>query len=353
MSDSEQSNETTAAQDKEVKREIFVDLLILSLISAVIGLGLYFVMKPFKKESPSDALYSTVLKGDRIGSSRSGLVDSIVAATKASSTKATQLDEDEKKTLENYEKEFNQGVKKYKELAADGETAVSFVNAADDNGITPLMRVCYSNLLRSDRSLSRDKTRLRFVEQLLTQPDIDIQLKDKHGFTALHWAAWSGFPIIAEKLIDSGLQINQTENNGYTPLALAALRGNNEVVAMLLKRGADKDAKTKDGETALDLVKRNSDAYGKRAGAVYSLIYDKNHHGAYGETRQLLDPSYQDSEMSEKEKMAKKLEQSAKERDKKLEAKAQELLDLARELDKQAKAEQEAAEKALKADTAQ
>ncbi len=342
MSDTEKPQEETQVVSTQAKKDIFIDLLILSLISGTIGLGLYFVMMPFKKVSPSDALYSTVVKGDRLSSNRDALVGSILTAVKASATKSFELEKEEKAIVDNFEKEFKQGIKTYEEMKADGDTTVAFVNAPDDNGVTPLMRICYTNLLRSDQTLSRDKSRLRFVEQMLARPETDIQIKDNQGFTALHWAAWSGFPTIAEKLIDSGLQIDQTENNGYTPLALAAMRGHNEVVAMLLKRGANKDAKTKDGESALDLVKKNAAAYSKRNSAVYALIYVKSHHDAYEKTHQLLDPSYTPAEIISAD------EKKQQERDDQLEAAIVPVLELAQKLEAEAKKEAEEKAKAEK-----
>ncbi len=291
MSDS--SNNGKPNIDKKAWNEIISDLLILSLISATIGVGLYLAMKPFKRVSPSDAIYSTVTKGDRIAMKRASHEAQLKALLQKIVTESKEIDEEEKKIDAAFDKEFEAGEKEYDE----------FINAQDENGITPLMRICYTNLLRSERTADRDKTRLRFVEKLLNHPDVDIQIKDKHGFTALHWAAWSGFPLIAERLIAAGLDINQPEENGHTPLALAAMRGNNEVVAMLLSKGARLDDKTKADKTAQELADENAAAYAMRQSKFYSLIFAAEHLKAYEATLQLLNKS--EEKLSDKEKKAK------------------------------------------------
>ncbi len=291
MSDS--SNNGKPNIDKKAWNEIISDLLILSLISAAIGVGLYLAMKPFKRVSPSDAIYSTVTKGDRVAMKRASLETQLEALLKKIVAENKEIDEEEKKIDTAFDKEFEAGEEKYDD----------FINAQDENGITPLMRICYTNLLRSERTTDRDKTRLRFVEKLLKHPDIDVQIKDKHGFTALHWAAWSGFPLIAERLIEAGLDINQTEENGHSPLALAAMRGNNEVVAMLLSKGAKLDAKTKADKTVQELAKENAEAYAMRKSKFYTLIFAEEHLKAYDATEQLLNKS--EITLSDEEKKAK------------------------------------------------
>jgi ankyrin repeat protein len=54
-------------------------------------------------------------------------------------------------------------------------------------------------------------------------------------------AAQQGDCVMIEKLIlqKEGIDINQADTNGYTPLYLAAKNGHTKVVELLLKRGAD------------------------------------------------------------------------------------------------------------------
>lgn len=55
-------------------------------------------------------------------------------------------------------------------------------------------------------------------------------------------------------LLDGGARVDDRAGGGYTPLHLAASRGNTSVVEMLLRRGADVSTRTDDGLTAADIA---------------------------------------------------------------------------------------------------
>jgi ankyrin repeat protein len=61
-------------------------------------------------------------------------------------------------------------------------------------------------------------------------------------------------PHSAAMLIKAGLDINEKENNGYTPLMLAAMRGDDAVVKCLLQLGANPAAVNADGKSATQLA---------------------------------------------------------------------------------------------------
>ena len=95
-------------------------------------------------------------------------------------------------------------------------------------------------------------------------------------------------PYCTLLLAEAGLDINARENNGFTPLMLAAMRGNNEVVQMLLTLGARADLKNADGVTAQELVANGEGAYNKRDNFMFKLIFSKVREEAYKKTLALF-----------------------------------------------------------------
>lgn len=91
------------------------------------------------------------------------------------------------------------------------------------------------------------------IEELLKKGASAKALTD-NGWTALHSTANT---TIALKLCKAGAIaiINaQTSDKKYTPLMVAAMRGNKEMVKFLLKKGANKSLTDKYGRTAAELA---------------------------------------------------------------------------------------------------
>ena len=66
-------------------------------------------------------------------------------------------------------------------------------------------------------------------------------------------AAWFGHIDVMRILIDKGADVNAKNKNGATALILAADKGNAEIVSFLIDKGADVNAKDGNG-TALMLA---------------------------------------------------------------------------------------------------
>lgn len=75
-----------------------------------------------------------------------------------------------------------------------------------------------------------------------------ITHKDEYGFTVLHGLAEEEHYEILQFLIDNGANVNEKNEDGITPLHLAAWP---EIVEILVKNGADLEAKSNAGETPL------------------------------------------------------------------------------------------------------
>ncbi|KAI9331657.1 ankyrin repeat-containing domain protein [Zopfochytrium polystomum] len=96
------------------------------------------------------------------------------------------------------------------------------------------------------------------AELLLGKPGGDaVKTADENGRTALHVAAGKGHPELVSWLLGlPGVSVGALtggESKG-TPLHVAAAAGHAEVVRVLLRAGADKDAKAEGGATPLHLA---------------------------------------------------------------------------------------------------
>src|SRR5215469_5862446 len=86
------------------------------------------------------------------------------------------------------------------------------------------------------------------------------------GSTPLMWAAWWGFPEMVKLLLRHGASLEARDSEGLTALMYAAAakdRGNTEVLEILLAAGADANARTPLGESALSLA----EFYGRQRAA--------------------------------------------------------------------------------------
>jgi len=79
---------------------------------------------------------------------------------------------------------------------------------------------------------------------------------NKTGWTPLHYAATNGHVAIMKLLLDKYAFIDAESPNGTTPLMMAAMYGSNEAVKLLVDEGADLKMKNQQGMTAADFAKR-------------------------------------------------------------------------------------------------
>jgi hypothetical protein len=89
------------------------------------------------------------------------------------------------------------------------------------------------------------------VKRLLSIRNINVNLKDVHGWTPLHWAAWNGHIEIARLFLQNGADVNAKGYDGLTPLHCSAMQGHIDVLQLLVENGADLEARDNNGMRAL------------------------------------------------------------------------------------------------------
>ncbi len=149
-------------------------------------------------------------------------------------------------------------------------------NSSDSEGATALMFAA--------------RTRCLSCVAALLKRGANVRLKDRHGDTALDIArragrtgaaelilahdpekgpaalliaSREGLPDLVQCLVENGVDVNATDQDGNTALMAASDKGNLDIVSMLLRKGADVRARNKQGQTALTVVFRPHSATGR------------------------------------------------------------------------------------------
>ncbi|XP_073083117.1 inversin isoform X2 [Manis javanica] len=86
---------------------------------------------------------------------------------------------------------------------------------------------------------------------LSLKADIDINMADKYGGTALHAAALSGHVSTVKLLLENNAQVDATDVMKHTPLFRACEMGHKDVIQTLIKGGARVDLVDQDGHSLL------------------------------------------------------------------------------------------------------
>jgi hypothetical protein len=80
--------------------------------------------------------------------------------------------------------------------------------------------------------------------------------KSPEGIKALFYAIEKNNLVYAQKVLGMNFDPNMHHDNGYTPLAYAAMRGSLPMIELLLRNGADAQLTTKEGDTPVELALR-------------------------------------------------------------------------------------------------
>ena len=82
------------------------------------------------------------------------------------------------------------------------------------------------------------------IEHFCKENGEDVNVKDDHEFTLIHWASTCGHKKVMEVLLRHGADANAKTKNKNTPAHNAAGSGcSTDVVEILIKAGADLNAK--------------------------------------------------------------------------------------------------------------
>lgn len=134
---------------------------------------------------------------------------------------------------------------------------------AGGEGRTALHRACEQRSSVMDAGLMEEGLGegILACAQLLLDAGADPSAVDDNGNTPLHLAAGNGLVEMTRKLLDAGAQIDQapSEGGGHTPLHEAVYNSATGTMALLMERGADLDVRSKFDLTPQEWVMQHSD----------------------------------------------------------------------------------------------
>ncbi|MEP6612872.1 MAG: ankyrin repeat domain-containing protein [Mucilaginibacter sp.] len=95
-----------------------------------------------------------------------------------------------------------------------------------------------------------ERNDVKKVQELINN-GIDINRKDKFGYSAIHTTMVKNLPDMAKILIDGSINLNLQNNEGITSLHCAAIYNNFSLADLLLRHGADLSIEDKYGNQPL------------------------------------------------------------------------------------------------------
>ncbi len=120
------------------------------------------------------------------------------------------------------------------------------------------------------------------VRTLLGQ-GADVNVRQRDGTTALHWAAYRDALELTDVLLRAGASVNAINDLGVTPLWMAAVGSNAEILERLLKSGADPNLAPSTGGTSLMRAARTGSQSAVRVLLAHGADVNARE-GAHGQT---------------------------------------------------------------------
>lgn len=118
------------------------------------------------------------------------------------------------------------------------------INEQDSDGNTPIMQAFSHG--------KQNHAHQEVIKLFLARPNIDLELKNKRGFTALAEAVRVYDLFAVTELLAKGARVNVQNCEGVSPLIYATWFEDATIARLLLERGADVSLKDCGGITALD-----------------------------------------------------------------------------------------------------
>ena len=135
------------------------------------------------------------------------------------------------------------------------------IEAKDKNGETPLHRACTKGLpkvvkLFLDLNASKCQLCKLFNSTAVIQLPlcIDVKETDNYGWSPLHIAAAKGHDEVITVLVNAGADREQVDQKGWTPLLVATACGTSRAAKALLAAGVNANAVGGDDSTALAIA---------------------------------------------------------------------------------------------------
>ena len=95
---------------------------------------------------------------------------------------------------------------------------------------------------------------MKIFNLLLQQESVNVNSKDKNGFTCLMSACQNGQFELVEVLLRRNANHSVKNNDGWTALILACQEGHDDIVELMLKEAANVNVQTNNGGTALTIA---------------------------------------------------------------------------------------------------
>jgi len=127
------------------------------------------------------------------------------------------------------------GLKNVVELILKKVPRINYLDTQAYGGITPFLLACQTSLQATDHySFEAENRNAEDIALMLLEKGCKFEIHDDKRNSPLHYACQSGFKNLMLRLINSGSDENQRNQEGLKPVNLATRRGHTEIVEYLL-----------------------------------------------------------------------------------------------------------------------